>query len=61
MSEIGFELYYEYLNDEDVRRGAASEAKWRQKVEARQERSLRRIMSVMIAKAGFRRIKWSPR
>lgn len=52
---VAFELYYEYINDEDMANAMACEKRWRAKVEARQERDFRRIIARLLATVGVRR------
>lgn len=56
MSELPFDLYFEYHNEADALRAHESDRKWRQKVEEAQKRQFYRIISKVIARVGIRRL-----
>lgn len=53
---IDFDLFYEYINDEDAKRAAESERRWRKKQEEKQARAFYRIVSKIIAQSGITRL-----
>ncbi len=55
ISDLAQMFGFEYINDADMANAMAAEKKWRAKVEARQERQFRKIISQVLVRVGIGR------